>query len=174
MIFFSVPTRKSNSYYKTCIQQKQRALTTSLHSCLNIQLLVLLLPLLTCSIYPSIRLLSSLLEIIECYCPSKKQNHTSPSNYHPISLLSILSKVLGHHIHSVLVEQLLDSNPISNRQWGFQARKSTVTTLLTVTHDWCQSLDEGREVCAVFLDLRKAFDSVPHCLLLSKLRYTQH
>ena len=49
---------------------------------------------------------------------------------------------------------------------GFQAHKSTTTTLLNVTNHWLQNLDSGREICAVLMDLKKAFDSVsPRCLL---------
>ena len=53
---------------------------------------------------------------------------------------------------------------------GFSAWKSTVAALLTATHEWFQQLEAGREVCAVFFDLRKAFDSVPHRALLEKLK----
>ena len=60
--------------------------------------------------------------------------------------------------------------PISYSQWGFQRGKSTVAALLTATHEWFQQLEAGREVCAVFFDLRKAFDSVPHRALLEKLK----
>ena len=98
------------------------ALTTSPHSCLNRQLLVLLLPLLTCSIYPSNQAAFQLTgNHRNVTALPKKKSHTSSSNYCPISLLPVKSKVLEHHIHSVLVEQLSDSNPISDRQWGFQA-----------------------------------------------------
>ena len=48
---------------------------------------------------------------------------------------------------------------------------STVTTLLTATYDWFQMLDSGKEVCAVFFDIQKALDTVPHHALMQKLRY---
>ena len=46
----------------------------------------------------------------------------------------------------------------------------TVSALLDVTHKWLQSTDTGKEVCAIFFDLRKALDSVPHRFLLENLR----
>lgn len=100
----------------------------------------------------------------------KSNNHANPSNYRPISLLPTLSKLLEHHIHFLLSEQLSSLHPISNAQWGFQSRKSTVTALLTSTYEWFQQLEAGVEVCTVFFDLRKAFDSVPHRALLEKLK----
>ena len=100
----------------------------------------------------------------------KSDQHTSPSNYRPISLLSILSKVLERHVHSLLTEHLSPDHPLSQDQWGFQAKRSTTLALLRVTNDWLQSLDSGMEVCAAFFDIRKAFDTVPHRNLISKLK----
>ena len=53
---------------------------------------------------------------------------------------------------------------------GSSAGKSTVTALLTTTHEWFQRLEEGKEICAVFFDFKKAFDSVPHRPLITKLQ----
>ena len=47
--------------------------------------------------------------------------------------------------------------------------RSTTSALLSVIHDWLEHLEAGKEVCTVFFDLKKAFDSVAHCLLLQKL-----
>ena len=56
------------------------------------------------------------------------------------------------------------------QQWEFRQGRSTTSALIDVTHKWLQSLDLGKEVCTVFFDLRKAFDSVPHRSLLEKLK----
>ena len=53
---------------------------------------------------------------------------------------------------------------------GFREGRSTVTALISTTHRWFEMLESGKEICAVFLDYKKAFDSVPHCPLLSKLK----
>ena len=63
----------------------------------------------------------------------------------------------------------MDECKLSNSQWGFQVRKSTTTALIATTHDWHKYLDEGAEVCAIFLDLKKAFDAVPHQHLLDNM-----
>ena len=100
----------------------------------------------------------------------KVQRPSATSDFRPISLLSILSKVLERHFQFVITEHLQTHFPLSNCRWGFQQGKSTVTALLHVTHDWLQYLERGHEISAVFFDFRKAFDTVPHLPLLSKLR----
>ena len=92
----------------------------------------------------------------------KSTNRSEATDYRPISLLSVVSKMLERHFHQYITKHLNEHHPLSNKQWGFQSRKSTVTALLSVTHDWFQTLEAGQEVRSIFFDLRKAFDSVPH------------
>ena len=99
----------------------------------------------------------------------KGSDNTNVSNYRPISLLSILSKLLELHMHGLIYKHLLLYHPIAIQQWGFQPYKSTVSALVDVTHQWSRHLDNGAEVCVVFFDLKKAFDSVPHRTLINKL-----
>ena len=77
--------------------------------------------------------------------------------------------MLEHHFHHYITNHLNEYHPLSNKQWGFQSGKSTTTGLLSVTHDWFQALEAGQEVCSIFFDLKKAFDSVPHRLRVDKL-----
>ena len=93
-----------------------------------------------------------------------------PSNFRPISLLCILSKLLEKHIHQIILKQLDHLHPLNSHQWGFRPQRSTVCALLSVTHNWLYSLNAGKEVCAVFFDMCKAFDTVPHLPLLLKMR----
>ena len=99
----------------------------------------------------------------------KSASYSEATNYRPISLLSIVSKMLERHFHQYITNHLNECHPLSNKQWGFQSGKSTITALLSVTHDWFQALEAGQEVCSIFFDLRKAFDSVPHRPLVDKL-----
>ena len=92
-----------------------------------------------------------------------------PENYRPISILSLLSKLLERHIYQIISNHLLIYYPISDRQWGLSRGKSTTTALLSFSHDCLQTLNNKAEVCSVFFDISKAFDSVPHVLLLQKL-----
>ena len=99
----------------------------------------------------------------------RSSKHNEVANYRPISLLPVVRKLLERHIHQVITTHLNETRPLSNKQWGFQPGKSTVTALLAVTHDWLKALESRHNVCSVFLDLHKAFDSVLHRLLLEKL-----
>ena len=99
----------------------------------------------------------------------KGNKHASVSNYRPISLLPIISKLPEKHIHKLISSHLEVNYPIALQQWGFQPKKSTVSALLDVVHNWSQAIDQGKEICAVFFDLQKAFDTVPHKTLIDKL-----
>ena len=90
---------------------------------------------------------------------SKASKLNSPVNYRPISLLSTVSKILERHVHYVISSHLEDTRPLSDLQWGFQQGRSAVTSLLSVVHEWLEILESGKEICAVFFDLRKAFDN---------------
>ena len=101
--------------------------------------------------------------------PKSTTKH-SPSGYRPISLLSVLSKLLEKHFHSLITDHLNEHHPLSDAQWGFQKGKSTLTALLSTTHDWLMQLDQNKEICCVFFDFQKAFDTVPHRRLMEKLK----
>ena len=97
----------------------------------------------------------------------------SPVNYRPISILSILSKLLEKHLHDLLSHHLNTFSSLSEHQWGFTSRKSTTSALISYAHDCQEALDCGNELCSVFFDLSKAFDTVPHQQLLFKLSELQ-
>ena len=94
---------------------------------------------------------------------------TNPSNYRPISILPLLSKLLERHVYNLLSAHFLENFPLSPCQCGFTLKKSTISALLSFTHDCYEALDNGGEICSVFFDLSKAFDTVPHLPLLNKL-----
>ena len=86
----------------------------------------------------------------------KSSDRSSPTNYHPISLLSILSKTLEHHIHWLISTHLAESQLVSEKQWGFLPGKGTVTALLATTYQWFQVLEERKDVCIIFLTFEKS------------------
>ena len=99
----------------------------------------------------------------------KNSNTSSPTNYRPISLLPIVSKLLERHVYSVILSHLETHYPLSSVQWGFLEGRSTVTALLHCINEWLKALEDGKEVCAIFFDFQKALDSVPHSPLMATL-----
>ena len=96
----------------------------------------------------------------------KSGDKSDPSNYRPISLLSLIFKVLERCIHNRVMEFLHKNNLPSDCQYGFRPRSSTQDALLTITRDWHEYLSTNHQVAA---DIKKAFDSVPHNQLLQSL-----
>ena len=108
--------------------------------------------------------------------PKTSTPSSSPSDYRPISLLSLVSKIMERHIFNYVFDHITTHNVLSNQQFGFRPGFSTESALLSVTQSWFNILDAQHSVCAVFFDLKKAFDSVPHIplLTLSSLQLPQH
>ena len=90
------------------------------------------------------------------------------SNYRPISLLPVLSKILEKIVANQLTEYLETNNLISNSQHGFRPRLSTQTALLKVTDKIFDNIDKKKISLLLLIDLSKAFDSVNHNILLNK------
>ena len=101
--------------------------------------------------------------------PKSTANTENPCNYRPISLLSIVSKLLEKHVYSVVLEHFTEREMLTKDQWGFTPGKSTVTALVSSFYEILQLLESGADVSFVFFDLSKVFDSVPHLPLLQKL-----
>jgi len=91
------------------------------------------------------------------------------SNYCPITLTSIVIKVMERMIYSQLTSCLEAHGHILNHQYGFRRHRSTTYLLLEVTHDWAQALELRQSCHCLFLDFSKAFDTMPHSRLLLKL-----
>ena len=99
----------------------------------------------------------------------KKGQRNQASNYRPISLTSLVVKILESIIHSELVTFLDGQGILNGEQHGFVNRKSCFTNLLSTFEEWTSALDQGFGIDVIFLDYSKAFDSVPHHRLISKL-----
>ena len=99
----------------------------------------------------------------------KRNDRHLPENYRPISLTSVVVKVLERIIHQQLYSALRKNGSLSHHQYGFQRNRSTVTLLLQAVDDWSLSLEHRESIHCLFLDYAKAFDSVPHERLLLKL-----
>ena len=100
----------------------------------------------------------------------KKDDKSNPKNYRPISLLSVVGKVLERIIFKKLYDHLLTNNILSNVQSGFRPGDSTCNQLIDIYNTFCKAIDEGKEIRSVFCDISKAFDRVWHQGLLFKLK----
>lgn len=99
----------------------------------------------------------------------KSGDRDSVGNYRPISVLSVVSKILEKLINYRLVQFLDKYNLIADNQFGFIKGKSTEDATLLLTETISKHLDKNEKVIGVFLDLSKAFDTVSVPILLSKM-----
>ena len=90
-------------------------------------------------------------------------------NYRPISVLPVLSKVFERIVHNQLYTYLEDKNLLSDCQFGFRRRSSTEHAITYFSDFIRTSMDKSKLTGAVFVDLRKAFDTIDHATLLAKL-----
>ena len=105
-----------------------------------------------------------------CITPIHKSgDKASVNNYRPISLLCILSKVLERFVFDHLNKFFLENSIITTSQFGFRKHHSSVQQLLLFLSNVHDTLNRNAHCNVIYLDFRKAFDSVPHNELLLKL-----
>ena len=114
-------------------------------------------------IFPSLLKISKITPIL------KKGTPTDPSNYRPISILSAFSKIYEYAMHTRIVSFLASNNILSPAQFGFQSKKSTTSAIFLFLNALYNALDKGENCIGLFYDLSKAFDSIGHNILFSKL-----
>ena len=101
----------------------------------------------------------------------KNGNKSDVSNYRPISLLPIPGKIFEDIIHKHISYHLEDNSYLSSKQNGFRKGHSTLDGIVNFTSDIFESVNKGEYTLAAFIDLKKAFDTVNHNILLEKLNY---
>ena len=100
----------------------------------------------------------------------KKNSRQDKSNYRPISLLTICSKIYEKIIFDSLYSFLIENHLLSPNQSGFRPGDSTINQLLAITTEIYNSFEKRQETRAAFLDISKAFDKVWHPGLIFKLK----
>ena len=93
------------------------------------------------------------------------------NNYRPISLLPVFDKIIEKLMHMQLYTFLDDHDILFKNQFGFRKKCSTAHSLIEITEKIKESIDSGKFGCGIFIDLKKAFDTVNHKILLQKLEH---
>lgn len=99
----------------------------------------------------------------------KNGSRKDKNNYRPISLLSVLSKIFEVIFKIRLMIYLKENSILCNEQYGFRPNSNTQIALYDLITE-IQSEKKNEKTAAVFIDLQKAFDSVNHLILLTKLK----
>ena len=93
------------------------------------------------------------------------------NNYRPISLLSIFNRILEKLMYGRLMKYVEKMNIISENQFGFRSGYSTVQAATLITDKIQKAVENKQYSCGIFLDLIKAFDTVHHDILITKLEH---
>ena len=99
----------------------------------------------------------------------KKEDPLDKSNYRPVSILPLLSKVYERFTYNQLSEY--SNNFLNEALCGFRKAHSTQHVLFKLLQSWQKSLDCGGFVRTILIDLSKAYHCIPHELLIAKLHY---
>ena len=99
----------------------------------------------------------------------KAEGRDEAGNYRPISVASTTMKIFEKLVYNQMILFILDNNILHSNQSGFRNGFSTSSAALDVKEHIIKSLEKNKFVCAVLIDLSKAFDTVDHSILLKKL-----
>eukprot|EP00117_Sycon_ciliatum_P009573 scpid36683/ scgid4451/ Probable RNA-directed DNA polymerase from transposon X-element; Reverse transcriptase len=100
---------------------------------------------------------------------NKSGDPTKATNFRPVSLLPIISKILERIVHSQLTEFLTTHSLYPDCQFGFRKQHSTEDAVVMASEAFANAKDSGLSTCAAFVDMSKAFDKVQHGTLIRDL-----
>lgn len=99
----------------------------------------------------------------------KIKNTSNASEYRPINTLPIDAKIMEKIVKEQLTEYIETNNILSPNQSAYRKNHSCETTINCAIHDWKMSHDKGQNIIIVFLDLRRAFETVDRDEMLNEL-----
>ena len=101
--------------------------------------------------------------------PTTEGSRMDPSNYRPISLLRLISKIFEKIVHDQMIDSLSQYNILHRYQSGFRTKHSNDLCLSCLNDKILKRFDNGLFTAMILLDLQKAFDTIDHNILLEKL-----
>lgn len=101
----------------------------------------------------------------------KKGDRREAANYRPVSLTSVICKIMEKVVRNKLLGHMQENNLLSKKQFGFLPGRSTLLQLLLTMEKWVEELESGNDVDIIYLDFQKAFDKVSHSRLLTVLTH---
>ena len=106
-------------------------------------------------------------KITPVYKSGKENSRLNKKDYRPVSVLTVFSKVFERFILNQMLEHV--NTILSDKISAYRKGYSSQHVLLKLTEEWRRHLDKNQIVGAVLMDLSKAFDCIPHELLIAKL-----
>lgn len=100
----------------------------------------------------------------------KSGSKSDPGNYRPISVLPVMSKIFEKIIHNRLLKYLKSIDFLFNKQYGFRPKSNTVAATVDLVTKIRLHIDNNKICLGIFIDMKKAFDTISHDLLLLKLK----
>ena len=101
---------------------------------------------------------------------AKVGNNLQAENYRPISILPVFSKILEKLVCNRVYNYFAENKLLFPKQFGFQINSSTEYAILELVRNITKSFEKNKHVLGIFIDLKKAFDTVNHEILLHKLK----
>ena len=100
----------------------------------------------------------------------KEGDHLDPSNWRPISQMPLIGRLLEKAVHTQMVYYMNSIGLLHPNQHGFRANKSTGSAIFQFFKDLITNFDDNHTTGAIYIDYKKAFDTISHDILLKKLK----
>ena len=98
----------------------------------------------------------------------KKNDKSDPGNYRPVSLTSVIGKLMESVLRERLMSYLKKNDLLSSKQFGFINRRLTTLQFIKVLENWTYEIENRNELDVIYFDFKKAFDTVPHRRLIER------